>query len=287
MKITKLLAALAVAFSANVFASDTVKIMHTGGKSGTTSIIANEYASEFKKNFAAAEANGPGGCVPVLNALKSEKDPVLVLWDSGLLPTDECRPEFVKNPPVATFGVYFMLCTSAENNFTLSDFVRGNSRVALSTPFAFWDKWYRDVAATTGTAYTPVPVGDSGKLVLSLISKETDWAMINGQRAHAQMQDKKLKCVASTNPAGEAGLPFIGASIPNFDRGELILGFGTYVANASTADRAKIESTLTNFHKSEQFQKFLQGSRFVDHTHSSDAVKKKFYNNMVKTMSGK
>lgn len=287
MNIAKLLAALVVAFSVNAFASDTVKIMHTGGKTGTTAIIANEYANEFKKNFAKVETVGPGGCIPVLNALKSEKDPVLVLWDSGLLPTDECRPEFVKNPPVATFGVYFMLCTSAENNFTLSDFVRSNSRVALSTPFAFWDKWFQNVAAKTGTAYTPIPVGDSGKLVLSLISKETDWAMINGQRAYAQMQDKKLKCVASTNPLGESGLPFIGASIPNFDRGELILGFGTYVVNASTADRAKIESTLIALHKSAQFQTFLQNSKFVDHTASPDVAKKKFYNSMVTVMSGK
>jgi len=287
MKITKLLAALAVAFSVNALASDTVKIMHTGGKSGTTSVIANEYANEFKKHFAKVETIGPGGCIPVLNTLKSEKDPVLVLWDSGLLPTDECRPEFVKNPPVATFGVYFMLCTSAENNFTLSDFKRGNSRVALSTPFAFWDRWYRDIAAKTGAAYTSVPVGDSGKLVLSLISKETDWAMINGQRAYAQMQDKKLRCVASTNPAGEAGLPFIGNSIAGFDRGELILGFSAYVANAKTADREKIESVLINLHKSEQFQTFLKNSKFIDHTVSAPAVKKNFNDNMIRIMSDK
>lgn len=287
MKISTFLAAIAITASSVAFAADTVKIMHTGGKSGTTSVIANEYAGEFKKNFASVEATGPGGCLPVLNALKSEKDPVLVLWDSGLLPNDECRPEFVKNPPVSTFGVYFMLCTNAENNYTLDDFLKGNSRVALSTPFAFWDKWYKDVASKTGAKYTPVPVGDSGKLVLSLISKETDWAILNGQKAYAQMQDKKLKCVASTNPAGEAGLPFIGSSIPGFDRGELILGFGTYVVNGSPSDRAKIESTLTAFHKSAQFQKFLQNSKFVDHTASPDVAKKKFYDGMVTVMSGK
>lgn len=288
MKLTKfIIVATALVVSTAGYASDNMKIFHTGGKSGTTSIIANEYASEFKTKFKTVEATGPGGCLPVLAALKNERDPTLVLWDSGLLPTDECRPEFVKHAPITTFAAYFFLCTSAENNLTLNDFVKGGNRVALSTPFSFWDKWYRDVGAATGGVHVPVPVGDSGKLVLSLVSKETDWAILNGQRAYAQMQDKKLRCVASTNPAGEAGLPFLGAAIKGFDRAELMLGFGTYVVNADAADQAKIQTILADFHKSPGFQKFLQSGNFVDHTHSPVPVKKKFYDNMVRIMSGK
>jgi len=287
MKLFKILTvSAALLASSAALAGDSMKIFHTGGKSGTTSIIANEYATEFKTKFKTAEASGPGGCLPVMAALKNEKEPVLVLWDSGLLPTDECRPEFTKHAPVATFAAYFFLCTSAENNLTLNDFVKGGQRVALSTPFAFWDKWYREVSTVTKGNHTSVPVGDSGKLVLSLVSKETDWAILNGQRAYAQMQDKKLKCVASTNPSGEAGLPFLGSAIKGFDRAELMLGFSTFVANANTADRAKIESVLTEFHKSPGFQKFLQSGNFVDHTHSPAATKKKFYDNMVRVMSG-
>lgn len=288
MKIAKYLLTLTLFFISTTIMADTgIQVLHTGGKSGTTAIIANEYASEFKKNFTTVTAAAPGGCLPVLGALKTIKDPVLILWDTGLLPTDECRPEFVKNPTVATFAAYFFLCTSAENNFTLSDFLKGGSKVALSTPFSFWDKWFKDVSAVTTATYTPVPVGDSGKLVLSLISKETDWAILNGQRAYAQMQDKKLKCVASTNPAGEAGLPFLGNSIKGFDRAELMLGFGTYVVNAQPADREKIESMLKDIHKSANFQKFLQSGNFVDYTNSAAPIKKKFYDNMIKVMSGK
>lgn len=288
MKLSKIITlAAALAMSTVALAGDNIKIFHTGGKSGTTSIIANEYATEFKTKFKSVEASGPGGCLPVLAALKNEKEPLLVLWDSGLLPTDECRPEFTKHAPVTTFAAYFFLCTSAENNLTLNDFVKGGQRVALSTPFSFWDRWYRDVGAVTKGSHTSVPVGDSGKLVLSLVSRETDWAILNGQRAYAQMQDKKLRCVASTNPAGEAGLPFLGSVINGFDRAELMLGFATFVANADTGDRSKIQSTLTDFHKTPSFQKFLQSGNFVDHTHSPAQTKKKFYDNMVNVMSGK
>lgn len=288
MKTNKLFAILFAGLMAVAAqAGDSIKIYHTGGKTGTTSIIANEYATEFKTKFKTAEASGPGGCLPVLNALKNEKDPVLILWDASMLPIDECRDEFVKNQPIATFAVYFFLCTSAENNFTLQDFIKGGTRVALSTPFSFWDQWYKGVGSAVGAKYTHVPVGDSGKLVLSLVSKETDWAILNGQRAYAQMKDNKLRCVASTNPNGEAGLPYIGNVLGTFNRGELMLGFGTFVANASAADRERIESTLINLHKSESFQKFLQNGNFVDHTNSAAATKKKFYDNMVRVMSGK
>lgn len=288
MKTSKFISFIfALAASTATFANDSIKIFHTGGKTGTTALIANEYSAEFKTKYKNVEVAGPGGCLPVLSALKTEKDPVLVLWDTGLLPTDECRSEFVKNPPVTVFATYFFLCTSAENNFTLADFIKGKQRVALSTPFSFWDKWYKDIGTATGSSFTPVPVGDSGKLVLSLISKETDWAILNGQRAYAQMQDKKLRCVASTNPAGEAGLPFIGSSIKGFDQANLMLGFSTFVWNASSQEKVKIESIVADFHKSANFQKFLQGSNFVDHTHSQPTVKKNFFDNMVKVMSGK
>lgn len=287
MKLAKIFALAALVISSAVHATDSIKILHTGGKTGTTSIIASEYANELKTKFKNVDATGPGGCLPVLNSIKADQTPTVVLWDSGLLPTDECRPEFVKNSPVTTFAAYFFLCTSAENKLTLDDFIKTGGRVALSTPFSFWDAWYKDVSALTKALYTPVPVGDSGKLVLSLISKETDWAILNGQRAIAQMQDKKLRCVASTNPSGEVGLPFLGNAIKDFNRAELMLGFGTFVVNATPSDRAKIEAAVADIHKSPAFQKFLQSGNFVDHTFSVNTTKTKFYNNMVRVMSGK
>ena len=66
-----------------------------------------------------------------------------------------------------------------------------------------------------------------------------------------------------------------------------MLGFGTFVVNASAADQSHIESALVNLHKSENFQKFLQKGNFVDHTNSAAPAKKKFYDNMVRVMSGK
>jgi hypothetical protein len=285
MKVESLFLALVLATSS--VAADTVRILHTGGKTGTTAIITNEYATGFKKSFATVEAEGPGGCVPVLSQAQQNKTPTLIVWDSSALPNDECRAELTKHEPVATYGVYFSLCTSAENNFTMKDFLRGGSRVALSTPFPFWDQWYKSVSAATGKSYTSVPVGDSGKLVLSLVSKETDWAILNGLRANALVKDGKLKCVASTNPKGENGLPFIGSAIPNFNNGELILAWGTYVVNATPEQKAKIESTLIDIHKTAEFQQFLNKSSIVDYTLQPVAERTKFYNGMVRLMSGK
>ena len=287
LKLHKLItfAALGI-MSVAAHANDNLKIYHTGGKTGTSMIFANEYAKDFKPKHKAVEAIGLGGCAPTLRALKTDKEPSVVLWDTGMLPIEECNSEFTKQPPVTLFVSYYMLCTSAENNYTLADFAKGG-RVALNVPLDFWSNWYRDFGAVNNTRYTNVPVGDSGKQILSLVSKETDWAMIAGQRARAQMQDKKLRCVASTNPAGEEGLPFVGTVAKGFDRSELLLAWASYVTNASAVDRAKIESNLGALHKSPEFQKFMREGHIVDYTHAPAAAKKKFYEHMIHVMGSK
>lgn len=289
MKLKQFIAlAVASITFASAQAGDTLKIYHTGGKTGTSMIFANEYAKDFKTKYKSVEATGPGGCLPVLKSLKDDTTTdTLVLWDTGVVGSDECRPEYVKHEPMSVFVSYYMLCTSADNNLTLNDFAKGNGRVALNVPLDFWANWFRDFGKASGANFTPVPVGDSGKLILSLVSKETDWAFIPGQRARAQVKDKKLRCVASTNPNGEDGLPFVGSVAPGFDRSELLLGWASYVKNASPADKAKIEAEVIAFHKSAEFQKFMKDTYIVDYTLGSAEKRKKFFDHMIHVMSGK
>lgn len=288
MKSTKFIAIIAAfVMSAVAHAGDNLKIYHTGGKTGTSMIYANEYAKELKSKYPGVEATGPGGCLPTLRALKNDKEQSvesIVLWDTGMLGTKECRPEFSKQEPISVFGSYYMLCTSAENNFTLTDFAKGG-RVALNVPLEFWANWYRDFGAVNGVKYTNVPVGDSGKLILSLVSKESDWAILPGQRARAQVQDKKLRCVASTNPAGEDGLPFVGSVAKGFDRAELLLAWASFAANAPAGNKAKIEADIGAIHKSPEFQDLMKKGHVVDYTHAPTAEKKKFYEHMIHVMS--
>lgn len=287
MKLIKLITfAAAGIMSMAAYANDNLKIYHTGGKTGTSMIFANEYVKDFKPKHKVVDAIGLGSCMPTLRALRTDKEPSVVLWDTGMLPVEECKSEFTKQPPVTLFVSYNMICTSAENNYTLADFAKGGS-VGLNAPLEFWANWYRDFGAVNGVRYTNVPVGDSGKLILSLVSKETDWAMLPGQRARAQMQDKKLRCVATTNPAGEEGLPFVGTVAKGFDRSEVLLAWASYVANASTANRANIEAGLVSLHKTPEFQKFMRDGHIVDYTHAPAATKKKFYEHMIRVMSPK
>lgn len=281
-----LISAIVLAASSASATESSLKIMHTGGKTGSTSVIASEYSNTFKKTFSKVEVVGPGGCVPVISQLRSDKTPTLVIWDTGMLPDENCRNVLTKQPPVATYGVYFALCTKAGLNLGLTDFLQSESRVALSTPFAYWRNWYQEVSSSLGTKFTPVPVGDSGKLVLSLISRETDWALLNGHRAYAQMKDNKLNCVATTNPDGENGLPYIGNFIIGFDRSTVLLGWGVYVANATDDQRAAIETELINIHQSLEFRKFAKKSNIIDHTNSADYVKEKFVTDTIRIMSG-
>ena len=286
MKLNKFIAVVTLGIMATAaHAVENLKIYHTGGRTGTSMIFAGEYAKDFKNKYKSADVFGLGGCLPTLSSLKNDKESSIVLWDTGMLAVNECRIEFTKNQPVSLFGSYYMLCTSAENNFTLNDFAKGG-RVALNVPLEFWADWYRDFGAANGVKYTNIPVGDSGKLILSLVSKETDWAIIPGQRARAQMQDKKLRCVASTNPAGEDGLPFVGIVAKGFDRAELLLAWASYVGNPA-GNRTKIEADIVNLHKTPEFQKFIKDNFIVDYTNAPAAAKKKFYDHMIRVMTPK
>lgn len=287
MKLGKFFAfAAAMVVAVSVHATDNLKIYHTGGKTGSSMILATEYAKDLKDKHKSVEVLGLGGCMPTLRSLKSDKEPSIVLWDGGMFPIEECRTEFTKQAPVSFLVVYYSLCTSAENNFSLNDFIKGG-KVGLNVPLDFWANWYRDFGAGHGIQYTHIPVGDSGKQILSLISKETDWSFIAGNRAKAQMQDKKLRCVATTNPAGENGLPFLGTVAKNFDRTELVLAWFSYVANASANDKAQIESQISALHKSPEFQKFLLNGGIVDYTHSTSEAKRKMLDRITNVMSGK
>lgn len=288
IKLNKFLALMCLSVAAfGAAANDSLLILQSGGQTGFTRIVADQYANEYRKHYKSVEAVTPGGCLPVIAGIKENKGPVVVVWETGALPNDSCRTEFTKQKPMATFGGYFYLCTAKDNNFTVEDFAAGRGRVALSTPFAFWDKWYKDLGAHIGVQYSPVPVGDSGKLVLSLLSKETDWAVLNGQRALVQIKENKLKCVASLNPSGENGYPYLGKYVKNFPNSAMLLGTNVYVTNASSAEKKKIEDILLNLHRTSEFQDFLIKGMFIDYTLSDTVSKDKFYNNMIKVMSGK
>lgn len=259
-----------------------IVIVHTGGKTGTNAIIANEYAAEFKKHYKDVQAIGPGGCVPALDYVRrNPKQAVVFLYDVSNLGSDECRDTLLKMKSTAVFGVHHWLCTNATSGLTLRDFLQGGSKVGLSTPFSLWDSWYRDaMKASNGKPMTGVPVGDSGKLVLSLLSKETDWTLLNGQRAYAQSKEGKLKCVATTNPKGEKDLPYLGNSLPNFARNRVILGWNTVVLNAG-ADENKIQGLVKQYHSGTTFRKFAEANLIIDETNSDQKSKDEFYQYML------
>ncbi len=279
-------AGIAVASTA-ALANDSLLILQTGGQTGFTRVIADQYAGEYRKHYKNVEAVTPGGCLPVMASIKDNKGPVLVVWETSVLPNDTCREFFTKQKPLVTFGGFSYLCTAKDSNLTVEDFAAGRGKVAISIPFPFWDKWFKDLGAHLGVQYQGVPVGDTGKMVLSLLSKETDWSVLNGQRALAQMKDNKLKCVASLNPNGESGLPYLGKFVKNFPNSQLLLGTNAYVANANAAEKKKIEEILINIHKTQEFQDFLLKGMYIDYTLADPVTKDKFYNNMVRVMSGK
>jgi hypothetical protein len=256
-------------------------VVHSGGKTGTNAIIANEYLTEFQRHYSKVSAIGPGGCRPALDMIKKNpRQSFVFLYDVSSLGASECRDELLSMKSTAVFGVHHWLCTSAENQLTLQDFLKGGHKVGLSTPFPLWKSWYDEALAITGgRPATGVPVGDSGKLVLSLLNKETDWTLLNGQRAKAQMEANKLKCVATTNPSGEVGLPYLGNSIPNFKRNRVILGWNTVVINAG-ADQRKIESLLQGFHNG-NFRLFAEKNLITDTTNSDAKTRDNFYQAML------
>lgn len=259
-----------------------VVIVHTGGKTGTNAIIANEYLAEFRKHYKDVQAIGPGGCVPALEYVRRNPNQAVVfLYDVSALGSEPCRDPLLKMKSTAVFGVHHWLCTNATSGLTLRDFLQGGSKVGLSTPFPLWDSWYRDaMKVSNGKPMIGVPVGDSGKLVLSLLSKETDWTLLNGQRAHAQSKEGKLKCVATTNPTGEQGLPYLGTSLPNFARNRVILGWNTVIVNAG-ADQNKIQGLVKQYHAGSNFKKFADTNLIIDETNSDPKTKDQFYQYML------
>jgi hypothetical protein len=288
IKITKFLAAICLSTAAfSAAASDYLMVINTGNPTGATRIVADQYATEYRKHYKSVEALTPGGCLPVIAGIKENKGPTVVIWDNSVLFNDTCKSEFTKQKQIATFGGYYYLCTAKENNLTVQDFAEGRGRVALLPPFPFWDKWFKDMGTHLGVQYLTMPVGDSGKVILSLLSKETDWALVNSQRALVQIKENKLKCVASLNPAGENGYPYLGKYNKNFPNSSMLLGTNVYVTNASATEKKKIEDILLNFHRTSEFQNFILRSVLTDYTLADPVSKDKFYETMIKSSSVK
>lgn len=282
--VTTMLATLA---SAALATDDVVKVLHTGGRTGSVTSIAMEYQDEFKKTYAKVDTTGPGGCVPALAAAARSNDPTLIIWHSGDVANDDCKKEFAKQSAVSVFVTHFLLCGRTTDNPTLANFTKNASKVGLPTPFAFWDRWFRDMAAHSKALHTQVPVGDSGKLVLSLLSGETDWVLLNTHRAQLQFADNKIKCVATTNPQGELGMPFLGNIFPTFDRANIGWHVSTYVIGGSRDQQLRIEYTVKNLHNSQEFKNFLSQGYFVDYTHATVTEQKKLIDRIINQYSVK
>ena len=282
--VTTMLATLA---SAALATDDVVKVLHTGGRTGSVTNIAMEYSDELKKTYAKVDVSGPGGCVPVLAAAARSSDPTLIIWHSIDVGNADCKKEFAKQSVVSVFVTHYLLCGRASDNPTLDNFTKNASRVGLLYDFPFWDKWFKDMAVHSKALHTYVPVGDSGKQVLSLMSGETDWVLVNSHRAKLQLADKKIKCVATTNPQGELGAPFLGNTFPKFDRADLGWHVSTYVIGGSRDQQLRVENIVKNLHKSQEFKNFLDQGNFVDYTYTTATERGKLIDRIVNQYSVK
>ena len=287
MKFNKLIAVAALTFaSAVACASDRITIIHTGGKTGFTAVLAKQYSDAFAESYKNIEVIAPGGCIPVLSHLKNNtKDPIVVMWDTGNIPA-ECKAEFSKQNAASTMSVYFALVTN-NKNATIEDFIKGKGKIGIAPPFKFWTGFVNDIERSTGNKFEGIlPVGDSGKQVLSLKSGEVDWVFLNGSRAYEQVEAGNFKAVASTDPKGQGDIPFVGARIKNFGT-DVFLGWGVYITNLDTADRAKFEETIRKLHETKNWKEFTKKFYLVDSTLNSPTKRNEIYRSNMNAMSTK
>lgn len=288
MKFNKLIAlGLLTLASAVAYANDRITIVHTGGKTGFTNVLAKQYSDAFTSSFKNVEVVAPGGCLPTLSYLKNNtKEPVVVMWDTGSSPVDACRIEFSKHNAAATMAVYHVLVTN-NKNATMADFTSGKGKVGISTPFRFWTDLVNDIERSTGNKFEGiVPVGDSGKQVLSLKSGEIDWTLLNGSRAYEQVEAGNFKAIATMDPKGTPGVPFIGTTIKGLDT-DVLLGWGVYIANVEPGDRAKIEESIKAFHETKVWKEFAKKFYIQDQTLVPVVKRNEFYQYIMKSMSTK